>query len=387
MERFEYLFHRYLSREATDADRSEFLAQLSGKEYDEKLKALIDAHFSDFNPHDFDPRLAPASVILHHILTGGHGAARPLRVRIVRWRRFVAAAAIILMIIGSYYVFIYPERREVRLSDGKNIATGGFGATLTLADGSKISLNKIKVGQIAEQGGISIKKTAAGQIVYVLDNVAGKTASAFNTLSTGKGQSFMLQLPDSSVIWLNANSSLTYPLSMNIKGKRYVTLHGEGYFEVSKDRRHPFVVETGGQRVNVLGTKFNINGYPDEMVIKTTLLEGSVKVESDHRELIIRPGQQASYRDGLLAEKKVDEQSEVDWVNGQFDLNDRSLEEIMRKIARWYDLEVIYDNVDKDRKFGGSISRFDNIAKVLEKLELTGSVKFRIEGRRVTVSK
>lgn len=189
-------------------------------------------------------------------------------------------------------------------------------------------------------------------------------------------------------MFLNAQSSLKYPTSFANTAKREVALSGEGYFEVAKDKLHPFIVATDKQRVEVLGTHFNISSYPDEENIRTTLLEGSVKVVSGSSKSLLVPNQQASMgKDGLkVREVNVDEV--VSWKNGMFAFSDLPLEEIMKKIARWYNVEVVYEQgVNKAEAYGGSVSRYDNVSRVLSKLELTGSVHFKVEGRRIIVTK
>ncbi|MNI39805.1 fec operon regulator FecR [compost metagenome] len=170
------------------------------------------------------------------------------------------------------------------------------------------------------------------------------------------------------------------------KGKREVELVGEAYFEVAKDPKHPFIVNTSGQQIKVLGTHFNVNSYADEPALRTTLLEGSVEVSSSNRKLKLLPGQQSSLNaNGTLKLQQVDTAPIIAWTNHEFMFDEDDIESVMRKIARWYNVDVIYQGKKTTEKFGGGISRFDNVKQVLNLLENTGAVHFRIEGKNLYV--
>ncbi|WP_104381747.1 FecR family protein [Sphingobacterium sp. HMA12] len=310
--------------------------------------------------------------------------------KIRRWPR-IAAAAILLFALGSgifYYSLSSRDNKLVTVPQHKDIAPGAVGATLTLANGEQILLGDAGEGEIARQAGVSVSKTADGQILYqILGGSANDQSS--NTLSTANGQTYVVTLPDQTKIWLNAASSLTYSTALyTSKGQRKVELTGEAYFEVAKDKTHPFVVKTGDLEVEVLGTHFNINSYADEAAISTTLLEGSVRVIHGQRKEIIRPGQQAIATAAGIAVKEVDLDEIVDWKEGDFALNHINFKTAMRKIARWYDVEFIYDSsVPLDMEAGGWISRKNNLSAVLKLIESSGLAHFKIEGRKVYVSK
>ena len=308
------------------------------------------------------------------------------------WKKLSVAAAI--LIIGFTGVLMFNQQRktgEVVLAKN-DIAPGKNGATLTLADGKQILINDALAGNIAEQSGVRISKTADGQLVYeVLDNGSGKLE--YNTLSTTRGEQTQVRLPDGSVVFLNAVSSLRYPTSFKGMDKRLVSLIGEGYFEVAKDKANPFVVSTEGQQVEVLGTHFNINSYADEKVVRTTLLEGSVRVSPMNAGVlgggsVLKPNQQASLIGGSLNVKPVEGEDIVAWKNGLFVFEAESLESIMRRVERWYDVEVSFGTgVDKNELYIGSVSRYDKVSRVLETIESTGGIHFKIEGRRIMVMK
>jgi len=313
------------------------------------------------------------------------------------WLFRTAAAAVILIAfgIGAYY---YSGRKL--LDDNylaSDIAPGKDGATLTLSSGKKILLADALSGDLADEAGVKISKDSGGQLVYDASS-ALQAEGGYNTLATSRGQQAKIKLADGTIVFLNAESSLRYPVSYASSSSRKVELTGEGYFEVAKlyhsggKDRIPFLVKTAGQQVEVLGTHFNVSAYGDEPFVRTTLLEGSVRVARGSGAgvdtVTLVPGQQASLgSDGGPRVTSVDVESAVAWKDGLFIFNDEPLESIMRKVARWYNVEVIYKDVDQNQRFGGGVSRFENVSKVLKKLELTGGIHFKVEERRITVSK
>jgi len=267
-----------------------------------------------------------------------------------------------------------------------DVKPGTVGATLTLSNGKKIRLSGTANGKLAEESGIVVKKTADGQLVY---EATGSPAdpNKINTLTTAKGETYVLTLPDKSKVWLNAASSLTYVASLRERGRRVVRLSGEGYFEVSRDKDHPFVVESKGQQVEVLGTHFNINSYPDEPVARTTLIEGSVKVSAGGSSAaLLKPEQQASIQNGKVMVADVNPDLYVAWKNNNFVFEKNDIRYIMRQLERWYNVEVIYESVPTE-KFWGSVSKFDNISSVLNILESAGGVRFKLQGQKLYVNK
>jgi transmembrane sensor len=318
------------------------------------------------------------------------------------FRRLSIAASILLAVALGVYLFAGNlNSKEAKLAG--EINPGKHGATLTLADGRKIKLSDATNGQLAKESGLSIIKTADGQLVYqmtksVATRNSSGTAGVNNTLSTSNGEIFQLVLPDGSKVWLNAASTLSYSVSLASDKKRLVSLNGEAYFEVFKDKKHPFVVNTNHQQLEVLGTHFNINSYTNEELTRTTLLEGLVKIRPLNldgkfrvkaelpSEVLLHPGQQSSLGLAEINIQTVDPEDAIAWKNGKFLFNDESLESIMRKISRWYNVEVVYNNEHiKAAKFYGAIDRFSSIEEVLKMLRLTKKVSFKIEGRRITV--
>ncbi|MGJ1497318.1 FecR family protein [Sphingobacterium spiritivorum] len=305
------------------------------------------------------------------------------------WPRIVVAASVLLIIAAGifYYNRTFHADQTNLLTHNSDIPPGHTGATLTLANGKQIVLSAAGAGQIAEEAGMRVTKTDDGQILYeILKTEAGNNKT--NTLSTAKGQTYVLTLPDQTKIWMNAASSLTYNTTLYSGGKRIVELTGEAYFEVAKDKKHPFVVKTANQEVEVLGTHFNINSYADEEVVSTTLIEGAVRVKSAQSNQLLMPGQQAVNTTNGIVVNTVDLESTLDWKDGDFVLNHVDFKSAMRKIARWYDVEVIYDpNVPADIETGGWISRKKNLSAILKLIESSGLVHFKVEGRKVYVSK
>lgn len=311
---------------------------------------------------------------------------------ILRWS--ISAAAAILFIAG-FGLFYYPQKRiPAPIANNiieNDIVPGGNKAVLTLSNGKKISLTDAENGTLAEQTGVQITKTADGQLVYTIlsDVHLGSNAKdQNNTIETPKGGRYQVRLPDGSNVWLNAASRLTFPSSFTSQKNRRVELYGEAYFEVAKDKAHPFIVKTVNQEVMVLGTHFNINSYVDEPDVKTTLLEGSIRVtENKGIEKILKPGQQSTLTSKGLKIENVDTDMAVAWKKNQFVFESDDIQYIMRMISRWYNVEVEYEGTIPKNKFGGAVSRFENVSEVLKSLESTGRVKFRIEGRRIFVSK
>ncbi|HMI01785.1 MAG TPA: FecR domain-containing protein [Pedobacter sp.] len=309
------------------------------------------------------------------------------------WLRIAAAASILLISGIGVWFFFAPRHPDTELNSaqvvGQDIAPGKQSATLTLANGKKIVLSSVSNEELEKQAGPNVAKTEGtlGYTVYPPLSALGATDD-YHTLSTAKGETYRVGLPDGSIVWLNAESSLKYPASFVNRDKRNVTLRGEAYFEIARDKMHPFVVETDKQKVEVLGTHFNINAYKDHGQVRTTLLEGSVKVSTGkNNETILKPGQQSILANNSLKVSPANTEETVAWKNGYFRFNNEDIASIMSKLSRWYNIEVKFSDEVPTVGFYGTISRFKNISEVLEMLEQTKGVHFKIEGRRVTVMK
>lgn len=315
-----------------------------------------------------------------------------------------AAAAVVFMTLSAGIYFFVKDSTSYRTHQdlkqvAKSISPGGNKAILTLADGTQIVLTDADNGQLATQTGVKITKTKDGQLVYNIqetgsaDNESGKVL--YNTITTPRGGRYEVNLPDGSRVWLNAATSIKFPTSFKTSKERRIELLGEAYFEVSHDKSKPFRVATvplaipnyQKQEIEVLGTHFNINAYTDEPSIKTTLLEGSVRVSNLLRNstLVLTPGQQSSLGNQGLSVKSVNPEEFIAWKNNKFMFDGNTIQGIMRQISRWYDVDVVFNGNISKEAFAGKISRFKNLYEVLDLVELTGLVHFKVEGRRIIV--
>lgn len=309
------------------------------------------------------------------------------------WPGFAAAALIIATLsVGFFFLSkqnVNHQESVQKLKPQHDISPGGNKAFLTLSDGTRVSLNDAANGEIAKQAGIIISKTVDGRIVYATGATALSQGAlpVYNTVETPKGGQFQILLPDGSKVWLNAASSLRYPVVFSGE-ERNVELKGEAYFEIVKNKKMPFNVKTpNGMEIQVLGTHFNVMAYEDENNICTTLLEGSVNINHNSSHTLLKPGQQALLNKNSrnITVSTADMEEAMAWKNGYFLFNDENIESVMRKISRWYDVEVEYHGNMEKRDFTGSVSRFENVSKVLNMLELTGIIHFKVEGRRILV--
>ena len=313
------------------------------------------------------------------------------RIRLLHKFSTYAAAAVIVFIISAGLWFLGTEPKPKlaeKQPEKETILPGGNKAILTLADGSRISLSDAPDGTIASQAGIRITKAKDGQLVYqVLESPTNVSSPVkFNTIQTPRGGQYQVVLPDGSRVWLNAASSLKYPTHFT-GSERKVELDGEGYFEIAHNKALPFRVVSNKQVVEVLGTHFNVNAYSDERSMLTTLLEGSVKiVTSQGRSELIKPGQQSElYANGDLKLSAVNTELAVAWKDGKFIFRNEELESVMRKLARWYDVEIEYEKGVPQKTVWGNVSRFDNVSEILELIELSKVAKFKFKGRRIIV--
>lgn len=322
------------------------------------------------------------------IWTSLQKSTTPSRIKKMWPLRAAVASLLILSGLGIYIVSKKSGNETGNMLAKTEIVPGGNRAYLTLSNGKKIELNEASNGQLASEAGVMISKAADGEIIYqILESEVGGKNAGSNTIETPKGGQYRLTLPDGTKIWLNAASSITYPLRFSDR-ERVVKLVGEGYFEVEKDARRPFRVKTSQQELTVLGTRFNISGYQDDAYEKTTLVEGSVRISnlSSKKHFILKPQEQATLRASETSINTVPADEAIAWKNGEFIFSDEPLESIMKKISRWYNLEVKFEGINTAERFGGSVSKFEHVSKVLEKLELTGGIQFKIDKRTIIVT-
>ena len=301
--------------------------------------------------------------------------------------RYAAIAASLLLCLSTAIYIVYTNTRKTvsiaqHISD---IKPGGNRATLTLANGKIIDLKNAPNGLLATGGTQSVHKTSEGVIAY---NDSEKTTgnNDYNTLSTPRGGQFSVKLPDGTLAVLDAQSSIRYPSSFNA-GNRIVEVSGQVYFEVVHRAKQPFIVKTAAQTIEDLGTHFNINAYPDAATVKTTLEEGRVSITTPAKTVFLKPGQAAlSHADSQeINVTTADLEETLAWKNGYFRFNDEHIENIMSQIGRWYNIEVVYSGQLPADGFNGTILRSKNLSQVLNMLERTGIIHFKIEGRRITV--
>lgn len=311
------------------------------------------------------------------------------RSSVIALRTIGIAASLLAIILATFFIWVKKDgsgqvvKAESNVQRFKNdVDPGGNKATLTLADGSVILLDDAKNGVLTRQGNAKVIKLE-GKLLYDLTADDIKQVM-YNTISTPRGGQYQLELPDGSLVWLNATSSIRFPTSF-IEKERRVEISGEAYLEVAKNAR-PFVVEVNGSEIQVLGTHFNINAYGDEDNMKTTLLEGSIKFVSGNNNHILQPGQQSQRtKDGAVkVVGKVDVDEVVAWKNGMFSFENSGIEAIMRQLSRWYDVEVDYRGRTDDL-FIAEMHRNIKLSDVLKALQLTGKVRFEIEGKKIIV--
>ncbi|MCR8562007.1 FecR family protein, partial [Mucilaginibacter sp. BJC16-A38] len=297
----------------------------------EEEKALLEAWYLQYNERELDITPAKIRAIGSRVfreLPGNHTAFLKIGLSIL------VAAVTIGMILTVLIKFILPEAGQTSLPYAHDIRPGTNKAILTLSNGHKITLNNAANGQLALQSGIQVIKTANGQITYKIKEGSGTSDPVnANNITTPNGGQWQVTLPDGTKVWLNSASSLTYPASFEMQKTRVVQLTGEAYFEVAKDKLHPFIVKTAIQSVQVLGTHFNINSYSEEPTVRTTLAEGSIKVTNlagEMKQLV--PGKMSVLRNGSLTIADANIEEALAWKNGYFRFNDENIQSIMRKL-------------------------------------------------------
>jgi transmembrane sensor len=366
-------------------------------------RALIEQWYEDVNGDDshldHDQLKAIKKDTYDYLLTyigaNTHQSSAPvngkIKTLIPNYIKWIAAAVFLICTTTVYYYNRVPSAQIVKNTFKNDIAPGGNKATLTLSNGTTLVLDNSKNGVLASQGKTIIKKTQDGLLTYQAARPLYSqlvTEVVYNTITTPRGGQYQVVLPDGSKVWLNAASSLKFPTSFSGK-ERNVELTGEAYFEVAKNKAMPFHVSSAGQVVEVLGTHFNINAYADETWIKTTLLEGAVKVTKGTTWAIIKPGQQSAIVYGqdnaaIKITDDVDTDEAVAWKNGKFYFDEADIQVVMRQVGRWYDVDVEYNGKIPSDRFSGAFSRNMNASEALRLLEFTG-VNFKIEGRKIIV--
>lgn len=410
---YHYLINRYFNNTITRQELDELLALAQSGEYDDELTAALLQQWEAAGDEKKETGIDWDGKLETMLQQDRSPAGKVPVIRSIKWYRIAAAAMLLLMLGAGVYFTMSPKPNKIAAIPNDNISSaetvvlqpGTNGAVLTLGDGKQIVLDSAGNGLLAMQGNTVVVNNN-GSVMY--NDAAGNTIETiYNTLSTPRGKQYRLELPDGTRVWLNAASSIRFPTAFSNDIRR-VEITGEAYFEVAHiDRRSnsplPFVVAfsspTGAAgEVQVLGTHFNINAYEDEEAVKTTLLEGSVKVvksANGKRETakvtetaaILKPGQQAvlsRVNSQLTIHNSPDPDQAVAWKNGYFSFSETDMATLMRQIARWYDVEIEYAGPIPNRKFGGEISRNSNAEQVLKIME-ESEVHFKIAGRKIIV--
>ncbi|WP_353183893.1 FecR domain-containing protein [Parapedobacter lycopersici] len=380
-----------------DRDAKELLERYRAGQCTKEEIMLLQKWFHDFE-QDPDSRLSEFDLsaaeerfkqrISKHLDAG--------RSRRISFRPAIAAAAMLAVgiLAGIYF---YQSKRDTTLSNyvQNDVDPGTNVAVLTLGNGKQIALSGEDESTLVDESGLMILKDAEGRLVYKVAADADQLSRKieYNTIETPKGGQYHVQLADGTNVWLNAASSLTFPSSFVGTSERRVEMTGEAYFEVVKDPDKPFIVHGDKQDIEVLGTSFNISNYSNDSFVKTSLLSGSVKItpidkgnQQRTEGVVIRPGQQSVLTERSITVNEVDILEVIDWKNGDFVFNKEPLGGLMNKIARWYNVEIIYDaGLDTSQTFTGQVSRNKKLSAILYALESTNLVHFEITGNRVLV--
>ncbi|MFT3902783.1 MAG: FecR domain-containing protein [Niabella sp.] len=305
-----------------------------------------------------------------------------------RWA-YGMAAVLALAVAGSlFYYYGFGTKRQERVAS--TLLPGSEKALLKLADGSVIALDSTGFGNVAADGGAEIIKMQDGTLAYkTLEEGGSEEAVRYNEMQIPAGGSYKLRLPDGSMVWLNSVSSIKFPTKFTGKERR-VFIKGEAYFEVAHDKSKPFIVEVPGkQEAAVLGTHFNMSAYEGEGVVKTTLLEGSIKVNTPGiaKAVVLKPGQQSVVKAGKTIETRdgVDVEQVMAWKNGFFIFKETDISEIMKQISRWYNADIELDPKLQGQTFSGKIPRKDDVEKLLKMFETTNTVRFDVQGNKIRV--
>jgi len=373
-QRLNDLFGRYIRRQTSEAEQEELMRLMADESHEAQVNDLMQAAWDHFEPRTEPFSAADSAQLLRQIW---EQAGPPQVKRIRLWPRIAAAASIILAVSAGGYFILHkqqPVQQTAQLIKN-DIAPGHNQATLILANGKKIILTKGLSGLLAQQGQTQIQ-VDQNNVTYN----AAKTEDqvSYNTLTTARGEQspYPLVLADGTKVWLNAESSITFPTAFGGK-ERIVKITGEAYFEVAHNQKQPFKVQAANQTIEDIGTQFDVNAYPDESSTRTTLVEGSVRVNN----LMLKPSEQT---DGNRI-KTVNTEIVTAWKIGRFHFEGENIQTVMRQLARWYNIDVAYQGEVTNNVFYAGISRNKNISAVLHLLENTKGVHFKVEGRRVTV--
>jgi len=386
--RIAYLLKQYATNNCTRKELLELFEWLEQENDDITIQNAFQAVWQSGTAADIVPVINKEKVYAHIMQ---EFPAQKISIWRREWIRMVAAAVLLFAVTGTLYLTIYRTKEKpvlAALPSIGDIAPGHNGAVLTLSNGQKIVLDTAGNGELVKDGNVAIIKNG-GDIIY-----QGKADKiVYNTISTDKGRQWQLTLPDGTNVWLNSASSIRYPLSFNDKERR-VEITGEAYFEVVHNSKLPFRVQINtpsgdGGLIEDIGTAFNVNAYSDEHAVKTTLLEGSVKVSTGNSSsLTLKPGQQAVSNSNQNANTKIlnniDTEEVTAWKDGLFIFNKSNVETIMRQIGRWYNVDIVYEGAVPEKQIHGTASRNTNLSSIIKVLSLSG-IHVKMEANKIIV--
>jgi len=356
------LIERYTQGKATEKELMAFFGLINRQELDDLLLSYMDS--------DFEAARLEAHGKIHSKKQG-------------RWWIGAAVAAVVICVGGYLYIDKKPIQQTAQ---NQNEIVPGSNKAILLSHGKKYSITDAKNGLIATQGNTFIRKTADGKLAY---SGQSNESVVYDTLIVPRGGQHLLNLADGTIAYLNADTKIRYPESFSGKVRDMELISGEVFMHVNHNAAIAFNLKAKGQLIHDIGTEFDVTAYNDEAGVKTTLIQGVVKVTSasDKTGKILKPGQQAvNQNNSVITVQDADVDEVTAWKNGKFLFNDKTLADIMRQASRWYDVDVVYESENlKSKRFGAVTERFDNISQLLNTLEMTGKVKFTIQGRKIIV--
>lgn len=389
-ERFKYLFEQYVKRVANNKELKEFFEMVKSGKYKDIIQRLIDA-----DTHEIHIDSEANEVDWERMYNEIIAPSNSFKPYFVRFLPFAAAAVVFLFVIGfAFYLHntkIKKPTDTVAFNSSNIILTdvdpGSDKAIIQFEDGSEIELNKQPSGLLANQGNTKVTIMEEGVVAFQPEtNEKGNEKIYYNTLRTPRGGTYMLVLPDKSKVWLNAASTIKFPNKF-VGKNRHVQITGEVYFEIAKSKGQSFTVSTDNGDVTVLGTHFNVMSYPDEPNEEVTLLEGSIRLSSANIEKTLEPGQMASFNGkGSIGVQKLEfPDAKIDWKKGFFQFENENLEKIMHRVARWYDIKVVFTGNAIQKHFTGTIPRDEKVSGILNLLKASGNFQYEIHENIITI--
>ncbi|WP_341834595.1 FecR domain-containing protein [Chitinophaga pollutisoli] len=384
--RIHYLVNRFMEGACSGDERRELAEWVNQSGSDTAVQAVLEEAWRNYEPADADRQAGAAA--MDRVYARLSKETDRSRHHIAWWKPAAAAAVLLLAGLGIWQGTKSPPLpiAQAQQDHTDDAMPGGEKAVLTLSNGRQIVLDSAADGLLAQQGGATINKLSNGQLVYDDGEAPGAGEVMYNTMTTPRGGQYRLTLPDGTKAWLNSASSVTFPTAF-VENTRSINITGEVFLEVARDEKKPFTVKANGVEIAVLGTHFNVNAYPEEGAVRTTLIEGKVKVSSAAGARTIAPGEQVQAGAGKLEVRRNVNLDEVTgWKNGRFVFEGASITQVMHQLSRWYDMETDGANPVDDR-FYLDVPRSKKLSDVLKALELTGKVKFKIEGKKIIVMK